>query len=543
MPLESARSLWQSRPMPDAAAPLTTSTTARPLRLLELITGERLYVEWLSADRECAEFRWRGRNRFRLQWWKIASLANPPGVVDVLDESFEDAALGEITRSAHSGRFSRRCAAGTPPWRWKAPTPIPSGRVRWCQRVESFDTRGHEEIVLEFAPKPGLSEGPAALEITAPEGSRDREAGPSESPGFFAVHAPAGWSTDFRQPVRMRAGWHEVAVEWDRGDWRILLGEAVLARGRGATEGLSAVQWGPATDELVVWFDDVSLQRLDATVSRAPSQDEALDAVTLHTGDVLYGKIDRADATGWRLRGPRGTVDIPWTEWSALHRAVQRGEAVASALAYGSVRRMELSPPLWPRGLSRETLIAAAISRHDGLTEWDHPLLGRLLIEPVEIAAQTERHRGGFGWLEPRRIHLGDELRSEFASSQPAGHAVTGTFQLATPPRGRCFIALDAAELEPSGPQTPPTQPYLSALRGGALRTELFVNGQLIGDWNRQLSWRPRISQPERLRMELPWALLHAGENRWEIRQQSLSPGDDRYDDCELGRIALEIAP
>jgi len=519
-PVDLWRSSWLSR-LPDAdlrSVARENWVPARPLRELELITGERLYVEVLNANRETVEFRWRHANRCRVPWAIVAKIANPPGVVDVLDESFESVA-GASARFSHSGTQSWPANRATS-WRHAFSAPLATGQVQWCERFDlDSSPRGRTEVHLSF---------------TAP-GREDELIIVSRDDGVMTVEVPDGWITDFRQPLRAPTAWHSVSCDWNDSHWRVLLDNIVLASGRASDRALARVQLGPATEIASAWFDDL---RVQCRHTKQELTRESGSGVALSTGDVLYGDITAIDHSMMRLIGSRGAVTIPWTEWAAIDRRAP--DVPASTWIRGSIVHVEMSAPVWPPGLPRESWLAASI--RDG-AECEHPLLGRLVVSPGDTGSTSRQSSSELCWLHPGRAHVGDENRPEFHEPEPIGTAISGTFTLEHVPVGRCFVTLDVAELEPSGPETPGTQPFLQQLRGGALRTELQINGQLVGDLNRLVAWRPPASHPERLRMEVPRVLLTPGENRWEIRQQPLAPNDARFDDCEIGRIRLEIAP
>jgi hypothetical protein len=468
-------------PNPPLAGGAKEGEARRPIRALELVTGERLYVEWLRGDRLGAEFRWRGNHRFRVPWSLVASVSNPPGVVDVL-----------------AGQFANDAA----PWRWESAVPLAAGECRWRQRS------GDEEVRLHF----GGDDAAAVLTLLV------------DDTGQLVLRLPHDWTVEFRQRLSVWTGWQTVSVDWDATRWRVLVGDAVLATGRAVTTRLQSVESASANTEVLI-----------RALQQAPTQNVPSASVMLATGDVLFGDLIDSDRAGLQLAGLRGTVHIPWTEWAAV--SPRPATNVSSHFVHGTLQHVRTAPPTWPRGLPEEMWLAVRVSRD----EWEHPLLGRLIVPADDVMAGTVRHAGDFRWLHAGRVHLGDELRPTFHAPTSQGTACGGSFVLQAAPRGRCFLALDAAELEPSGPQTPPSEPFLAALHGGALRTELFINGRLVGDCNRLLSWRPPVARPERLRMEIPRDWLRVGENRWDLRQQPLAAGDGRFDDCELSHIALEL--
>jgi len=525
MPSESADVWWwpwrESLPL----VPERPASSSRPLRALKLVSGEHLYVECLRADRHAVEFRWRGRNRVRVPWEYVANLSNLPGVIDVLDESFETPS-GVATPFAHSGHRAWRCDGRASPWRFECRDPIAAGQLQWCQRWDETAQGGATVARLQFG------DGGASVTLAL-----------KWTPDSASLCSPPDWTTDFRQPLHTPRGWQTVAIHWGDAEWRVLIGGDVLATGRGAHGRLSSVEFGPAGEYGVIWIDDVRLQRREAKrQTPVVETDHVQTAVELVSGDVLFGDVISIDAAHLQLSGPRGPMEVLWTEWSALRRGIEVGKSCESRVVRGSVRHVQTAAPPWPHGLPAESWTAVLENRSGPSAEWNHPLLGPLVLTQDEVV-RAAPGPAAFAWLLPGPVHLGDERRPGFSDVAPHGPMVSGTFSLDAVPGGRVFVTLDAVEMEPSGPDVPPGQPFLQQLRGGALRTELFVNGELVGDWNRLLSHRPPASHPERLRMLVPTKLLRIGTNQWELRQRPLAPNDHRFDDCELGRVALEVEP
>lgn len=495
---------------------------ARPLRQLELVTGERFYVEWLSADRHAVEVRWRG-HRVRLRWERVARLSTLPGVVDLLDESFESQGV-EVAPLAHSGRKVWQNAPSLPGWSWKPLEPVLEGQLHWCQRRGVTDS-GDIHVRLNFSGE----QQPVGLEVR------------TDAAGKLTALPPQGWTIDFRQPLVLSGNWEPLSVDWDEEQWRVLWRDVVLATGRKPAQAWCGLAWQTSGPPASIWVDDLHVSARQAVV---PLQVEHNDVVILQTGDGIYGRVRALDAKGLEIRGSRGSVHIPWSEWQAVQLSQTRPDVSSSEFVHGTWHRVETRPPLWPRGLPAESWLAAGESLvADQVLVWNHPWMGSLYVPKTAIEQKKPHRVGSFCWLLGGQVHLGDEVRPAFGCPEPQGTAVGGVFELRAQPRQGCSISLEVAELEPAGDQTPPTEPFLTQLRSGALRTELYVNGRLVGDWNRLLSWRPSRIQRERLRMAVPVDWLHPGRNTWEIRQQPWAPGDPRYDDCEIGRVLLEIAP
>jgi hypothetical protein len=264
------------------------------------------------------------------------------------------------------------------------------------------------------------------------------------------------------------------------------------------------------------------------------------DVVEFHSGDRLFGTISRADAHHVEIEGVFGTVRRSWSDVVriALHhdQPSSPGPPIAGLWA-----RVVLQAPLEagePGQLALDLAIQSVnaervLARHAILGEMRLPLAGVRRIEPQFLGLRLPLSRDVH--------HLGDEVRAGFRTPAPTGRTLTGEFLLESVPPGSAVFAVDVADLEPSGPDTPLGSPFLRELQGGRLVTELFVNGQHIGRLNDALRWRASPGDPQRIRIAMPGDVLRAGSNLWKLEQQPARDDPEEFDDAEVGPIAIEF--
>jgi hypothetical protein len=136
---------------------------------------------------------------------------------------------------------------------------------------------------------------------------------------------------------------------------------------------------------------------------------------------------------------------------------------------------------------------------------------------------------------------LGNQTQPTFLHKDPHGTTWQGEFPLDSVPLGAATLRIKAAELEPSGQETPLGSRHLPELRNGGLGTEFLLNGTSLGRLNDLISRKAHRDAPAEIRVPIPAGLLKAGRNTWAIRQSPLPSRPQEFDDCELGPIVLDI--
>jgi len=558
--------------------------TARPLRTCVLITGERFQGELLRADQSAVEFRWHGHTRFRVPTAAVAAIENPPGVVDVLD-------VPEWTDESRSFAITPVTDGIAQLW-WQGDGESADDVVRWNLRFGDSVL----EVTWSHDGSPALTL-PADWTTSFRQHLRLATTIPAPSPPSAGERGPS------EEPVRSVAARICVAVRWTETTWDVRIGPALWRQGTkpaGALSHSTLFTERHATPSV----SDLTVRRFDAEqrLSRIELTDS--DAVVRADGDVWYGEFLRTTGDGVELRGQNHAVAlVPWTEFAAIRFQRRIGANDLLQPVTGRVRE-HVGPSLWePWRLERERWMAAEVSpwlvflpapsppssgervgvrgralpsvsednasrEHpaerstpspypsppktgergpsgnaflDGFIApvIEHPLLGRIALRTGDVARRFDDFLPTWQWLHPQAVHLGNNVQPEFVVPMPVGTSLGGTLTLSRQP-SHAAISLDAVGLEPCGPGTPSTQPFLTELQSGALRTELFINGEPVGDWNSRLTYRPRPGFPARLRLSIPRERLRQGENTWEIRQQPARYDATEFDDCELSRIVFE---
>ncbi len=495
----------------------------RPLRQLELVTGEQLLVEFLWLDEDACEFRWHGHTRCRLPLAAIRSVSNPAGAIDHWDESFEDLPPESTALSGRGAWHSQRDST----WQRSVETPITVGELTlWRRMIDPGAGSPAATLRCQFRE----SENTGKLVVII------------RGDGSVSCETPASWRKTFTQSLRTSPDWTRITVRWNANRCEVTLGDAVHTVFETDNVAFTGVAIEPSRDKTTASaaVDDLLLRECnaDSAVRSMPVRAvEDQDAVTLTTGDQLFGQfMDASPAESIKLHSPQG-------DWS--------GNGV-DIIRLDFARRPLPAHFYWPVQGWCFDFRSAPQDAVQGMTEnlrgvrllgktIAHPWLGEMAWSPSPRIIIVPYGWGEFRWLEPDRHHLGDEIRSDLSVALPVGTSLTGQVQLDQRRQGNAWMVLDVAELEPSGPETLPTQPFLKTLRGGGLRTELVINDHIITDLNRLISIQTAAQNPQRVWVPIPRSVWQDGPNDWKLRQQPLSPTQLQYDDCEVGRVALWI--
>lgn len=490
-----------------AGAASPAATARRPWRVVELVTGEQCFAECLRLDKRAAEFRIDGMTRFRIPLAAIRAVRNPPGIVDVWDETASTKGNDPaIWSSAESASWERSCDAA-----------VSAGELGFWRHVT----------------------GPTANSITGWISCRFGVEGDAptlrlalQANGALDVVAPPTWRMTFQQPVASSGQWTKIRILWDSDRCNVLVGEAVRVTFAIDGGGLHQFRLERGEDG-ICRINDIGFRRCTSpTRAHFVHDSDDLDTVTLASGDQLFGQLTTADAGQIALRGADGTWSGKWTDVVRIDMAPRKTAA-------------NLLVPV--RGWCVDTQTTPTAESHGERTSWrslvrqgtlaQHPVLGVFPWPAAEIVQPI-----GFGewrWLDAGWHRLGDELRANLFPVSPEGTAISGSWTSSTLPTGNATVVCDVAELEPSGPETPPTQPFLSVLRGGGLRTELLVNDRVISDVNRQLTHRPASDYPVRIRLNVSRAAMRPGVNTWAFHLRPMAANNPQCDDGYVGRVGL----
>lgn len=471
-----------------------------PLYQLTLVSGESLLAEWIEGDGQRISIRRGAKYRARLPREVVQSIALLPGTELVWYHA------GRVVKTTERPRWAGSVASGQfQAWPFSVSDQYEAPPVATCRLLFSAD-----ELSLPQ---------PLELVVTATH--------------HVDLVLPLGWSCTTRQRWRPPPGVAApLAVQWSAERWTVLRGDVILASGSKPDVSLISVEF-PAAEDAVAWEDALLSRRRTEVAAEFPS-DARQDAVELIDGSFLYGRWQGATATG-----------------ITLNRGGTRHE-----ISRRDVRKLSLRTSVdWPSHTA--TLVRGPIATVlqpsvGGLTQWpeqrfvggmrqtdlEHPWLGPR-FPMADDASIRVLSRGTWRWLYPGTFHLGDEIRDDLQPHVPEGTYKSGQWTMMTVPEQPTFLSVEVVDLEPSGVDTPDSQPFLSSLRRGELISELWINGHSLGPLNDRLTWRARPDDPARIRIRIPREFLLVGRNSWEIRQHPDSESRG-YDDAQFGRIALE---
>ncbi|QDT46858.1 hypothetical protein Pan258_08780 [Symmachiella dynata] len=527
IPLSKIQSISNQRP-------ISTVTARGALRRISLVSGESFSGEIVKWSPGSVELRLAGDDQVcTIPTDTVAAIFQPQGTVNLLYEDFEQEPLQwpptenprRDPQHSQSGKFSLLISSAAPPLHYQLPTPFSAGQVELSFHDYSTQDAGSIWIV-EFRFETQLGERVLRAEI-----------GPSQK--AYALKAPLGPRFSHQQ-LRRTAGWHDLRVQFDSLDTMVLIDDAVLAAGpamKGVLKSMRLLPHKKAAADAQLRIDDLRITRFVAsqqTELRAKTQ----DVLIMATGDEIFGSIVQVDATQVRMQGKFGAVAVPWSELRGLLR--REAEPTFPPVSGAAARIQIRAASAIPQAPSEFLTVALESATADEVT-WTHPLLGRQTwpwqriqkIEPIFV--------GQYQLLFPGIRHLGDELRPQFRRSHPSGDPLSVDFSLDELPTAPVYVSLSIAQLEPSGPETPPGRPFLDELRAGHLGTYLSINGQPQGSLNERINFRTDIDKPDRLRIPIPIKALQVGKNRIEIRQHPSMLDATDFDDCEVSHIALEI--
>ena len=503
-----------------------------------LVNGDRFSAEVLRWGDDSVELGLMSGQTVTVPKAALETLLVPPGETEWLTERFEsdDALSGfidEADRShvirdpgrAASGDCSLKLSSESRPLRVACPTGLDAARVQFWFRVErpSPATTGGR---FTFAFGESSDSNTLVVEQDGPQLKIVGRQG-----------LAARWTT---QAVELHTGWHCLTAVLSPQRVLCLVDEHLLAAGSGIEGPLRSIRF-VARDGL--WIDDLSISHLDEKgIPRAMPIPSTDDVVATHSGEEFFGRVSRFAPHGITLDGIAGEAAVPWSRVATVgFRASDRPLSGLAAPREGLVARLECQPFVdRPQLLADRLTVTIIAFDRDGLTV-SHPFLGEFPLSWRDISRIEPLFVGQDLVLDARRVHLGDSIRADFRRPLPDGTEWVSEFVLTSTPPGDVWLSLNAADLEPSGPDTPPGSAFLKELRAGRLLTDVIVNNQPVGDLNGRLRFRASPDQPERLRCLLPQDVLRAGANTLRLRQRPLTENGSDFDDCELSDLRLEL--
>ncbi len=515
------------------------SRSSRPLRELTLIGGDRVAAEVLDWGSQTAQLRLQDGQMVNLPVAAVSCLANPPGEVDVLAESFEAdsptfsepklRSLLDQTESA-SGASSLKLDSSSQEFRQSLDPPLASARIEFSFRVASKDPSsacGEWQIDWEG---PSDTGSPLIVRVGG-----DRRVTTSRGVG---VSSP--------QILEISEGWHSLIALVTPERTRLMIDEAMLDSRTTPKGLLKAIHFrsGGEGSKNVLWIDDLQIRKIGILEQGEPFTNGShnRDRLTTEAGDELFGKIIGVTANSVSLDSLGKIRSIPLHRLKALNWSQPLSAVRQSNLQKrGMVATIQLQPFVDRPESDPGRLTVTVVSVNSSHLFTQHPIIGDLKIAWSDVLRIETWFFGQSVLVDERSFHLGNSLRSDFHRHLPDGTFLKGEFVLPEIPAGKPFFSLNVAELEASGPDAPRGSPFLGELRAGNLVSEVFINEQPIGNLNQQIRFKSKIENPERLRLAIPADLLKRGANTFELRQHPLKKNAREFDDVEVGNIRIDF--
>ena len=510
-----------SRPL-DLPRRARVTRTYRPLRQLSFVDGDRISGELLQGDGDSLRIRLAGGHVTLVNKSSIESITVPPGEVEMI-------AQPSLTVSPLDA--SATVAIPHEPSR--------GARVQfWFQveRVVSSDNSGR--MSFHFGAPDVASNAPERLSLQL-DGTRLAVV---ERP-----HASARWTT---QPVELTPGWHCLTTISTSAQFLCLVDDSLLASSSHFEAPLRSIHFTSRSD-----FEITDL--LVSSLRGSTRDDERLelfgcsfdedDVVSTHSGDEYFGRIESLDESGVRLSGIAGQGAWPWTRLAGVaFRSAERPVSSPLSPTSGIVARLDWQPFVDRPQLPADRLTVTILAVDHETLFVTHPWLGEFLVPWRTLQRVTPLFVGRSQVIDARRVHLGDSIRADFRRPRSDGTSWRGEFEVMRDAHdreehGNIWLSLDAADLEPSHPDTPPRSPFLKEVRARRLVTEVVLNGQTVGDLNRLVRFKASPEKPDHLRCPLPRESLRPGTNTLELRQRPLTENGSDFDDWEFSNVRLEV--
>jgi hypothetical protein len=534
--------------------PRLVSTGGSP-RLVVLQGGESFVAAIEGLDAKTLGVSFRG-NSATLSRVALAAVRQPPHERVVAFEDFESQpTLFEINRGtlllsdtrAQGGGTSLKMKSAGNQISHTLHEPLDAGRVE----LAFYDTLavGHESTwsaEFHFAGPQGNPDDASTVRVTC-----------GWQTGQFEV--ASDWTGLAVEAPPRRSGWCVLTALFDAERVLLAIDQHLLARGPALKRHLRKIELKTdvvapdsaarnvgrpplsPSGEPAVWLDNLLITRAFDGARPPPVNTQPHDLLWLADGDELFVDVASANARHIRIEGPSGATSIDWKHIHAIefaHRERPKAQAVT-----GVVATIELAPRLGGAPLETEQLEGAITAADEQNLTVEHPWLGSLRLPCDHLSRVLPRFAGTLRLIDPRRHHLGNEIRDDFRQPLAEGPRYKVRFSLSEPPRGRLAMSLDAADLEPAGPHAPRDGRFRDELAAGFLRTEVFLNSRRVDDLNRHIDLRATPHNPQRLSLPLTPEHFKSGENTLEFVQRPARDNPREFDDFEFSRLALEIVP
>jgi hypothetical protein len=353
------------------AASLAAATAVH----VALSNTERTTGELLSLDGKELRLRTAWSPRLAVPRSQVRSVTQPTGWLTVFADDFE-AGLGAwvVTGGARlddgqhvSGK--RSLLLGTPgaTAEMRLKHPLAAGRAD--VRFRDDARAGGPQWLVECIFNGRKASPPVRVLIGGEEHYR------VASPDLF-------WQST---PVRRRAGWHLLQLEWSDGQFMASVDDVLLTSGRfRAPDGslvtvrLLCVSAKAAAASGRVWLDDFRLAR-QVEGLRHRRADREQDEVWLGPGDQLLGEIIRADRNGIVLRGAFGKTRLAWDDVRGIFLRDQAKEHPAA----GDADVMLLLRA--PEGPEPDRLIGTLLKMDERTLTLRHAIFGELQLDRSQV--------------------------------------------------------------------------------------------------------------------------------------------------------------
>ena len=511
----------------------------RPLRQIALLNGDRFVAECLEWGSQTAAFQLLSGQSITVPVSAISEMANLPGEVVVLVDSFEaesspnsEPEPGRVLddTQAASGRSSLRIDSTSPGDRHTLEQPLDFARIEF-----SFKT------AINDASSPS-----GEWQFDCDDSADHKKSivvriGPEQS---ISVSGISRTKESASQNLKLSDGWHSLIALIEPERARLIVDDVIIASTAAASIKSICFKPSDVNSTNLLWIDDLQILKLRTIDEQDQSfhRSNDRDALTTETGDELVGRIIGITESSVTLETIGRVRSIPLRrvtslDWSQPTAAIKHASAfkagvVASVEMQPFVDRPECQPEKWTVTITRidsKYLIA------------QHSLVGELKFNWSDVRRVEPLFVGQSLLVDARRFHLGNSIRTDFHRHLPDGTEIRGDFDLPAIPSGQPYISLDVAELEAASPEAPPASPFLAQLRAGRLVTEVFVNEQKIGYLNQLIRFKARAQTPDRIRLPVPRDLLKPGRNTFRLQQQPLEPDGHEFDDGEVGNLRFEF--
>ncbi len=495
--------------------------------------------ELLEWGRDHCSFRLLTGRTIQVPTGAIAVISNPPGEVDLIDQSFDensmrrdDEAKGDRYDIQSKDGRSILQLSGDARFEEAFPLALTSARIEVSFQVIALDQSARSgEWTLAWAsgaqsdPSVTIRVGPHRLiQVTQLVPSR-----------------PASV-----QSFTLAEGWHSFIAIVTPERTRLIVDDANLAVFAIPDHALKSIHFRAAgnASKNRLQLDSLRVRRLDPPDDQMFARDESLtlDMIAFSTGDQLLGRVSNLDRHRVRVDAFDEPQSIRWTRIAGVCFAQSSSPVQQSGrVPTGIVAEVEMQPLTDRPDCPPERWTGTIIQVDENEIVLHHPLIGPIPLSWNEIRRIDPQFVGRSLLVDGRRFHLGNAIRSDFHRQQPDGTDCLLEIALDEIPTGKCDLTVDVAELEAAGPDAPPASPFLADLRAGDLTTEIFVNDQSVGNLNSRIRFKATAQNPDRIQLAIPPSLLKIGRNSIRLKQHSKKDAPREFDDCEIGNVRLEF--